>query len=376
MTLADPQMPVARKGPWLPRLIASRRFQSWAARFPLTRRIARKDGEKLFDLVSGFVYSQVLLAVVELRLLPTLMAGPMSATDLAKGTDLTADRMEILCDAAVALGLLTKRRALYRPGRLGAAMQGVPGLEAMIRHHGAFYRDLEDPVALIAQQKDTELAQFWPYVFGAAQAEDPDTARTYSDLMAQSQVLVAEDTLARVDLRDAKTVLDIGGGTGAFLRAVGARHKKPALHLFDLAAVVPDATAQFAQAGLSERVTITPGSFRDNPLPQGADVISLVRVLYDHADETVAALLSKIYDTLPKEGRLIVSEPMAGGDIPTRSGDGYFAFYTLAMQTGRARSPHKIKQMLSDAGFKTITDQGSSRAFVTHVIEARKHTSS
>ena len=94
MTLADPQMPVAHKGPWLPRLIASRRFQSWAARFPLTRRIARKDGEKLFDLVSGFVYSQVLLAVVELRLLPTLMAGPLSAADLAKGTDLTAGPYE------------------------------------------------------------------------------------------------------------------------------------------------------------------------------------------------------------------------------------------------------------------------------------------
>lgn len=371
MTLADPHT-APKKGPWLPRLIASRRFQSWAARFPLTRRIARKDGEKLFDLVSGFVYSQVLMAVVELRLIPTLMTGPLTAADLAKGSPLSADRMAILCDAAVALGLMQKKRGRYRPGRLGAAMQGVPGLEAMIRHHGAFYRDLEDPVGLLSGQKETELAQFWPYVFGAAKAEDPDTARTYSDLMAQSQVLVAEDTLARVDLGGAKKILDIGGGTGAFLRAVGARHKSPQLHLFDLSAVVPDATAQFAQAGLSDRVMITSGSFRDDPLPSDADVISLVRVLYDHADETVHALLSKVYDTLPKGGRLIISEPMAGGDIPSRCGDGYFAFYTLAMQTGRARSPGKIMEILRDCGFSDVSDKGSARPFVTHVIEARK----
>lgn len=361
-----------RKGPLLPRIIASRRFQSWAARFPLTRGIARRDGEKLFDLVSGFVYSQVLLAVVDLRLMPVLMSGPHSAEDLAKGTDLNADRMTILCDAAVSLGLMRKTRGKYAPGRLGAAMQGVPGLEAMIKHHGAFYRDLENPVALLAEGKATELAQFWPYVFGAAQAEDPETARTYSDLMAESQILVAEDTLNRVDLSGATEILDIGGGTGAFLSAVGAKHKDPRLHLFDLPAVVPDATARFARLGLADRVTITPGSFRDDTLPTGADVITLIRVLYDHADETVCELLSSIHDTLPKGGKLIVSEPMSGGDKPSKSGDAYFAFYTLAMQTGRARSPLKISQLLRSAGFSEIRDHGSSRPFVTHVISAKK----
>ena len=57
---------------WTTRLIASRGFQKWAARFPFTRAVARREGETLFDLVSGFVYSQVLYALVTLDIPQTL----------------------------------------------------------------------------------------------------------------------------------------------------------------------------------------------------------------------------------------------------------------------------------------------------------------
>jgi len=136
--------------------------------------------------------------------------------------------------------------------------------------------------------------------------------------------------------------MDVGGGTGAFLTAVGQAAAGPKLVLFDLPEVAPAARARFEAAGLSGRVTIVPGSFRDDPLPRGADAISLVRVLYDHADETVAQLLRAVHAALPPGGRVIVSEPMAGASRPERAGDVYFAFYCMAMQTGRARAPGEI----------------------------------
>ncbi|MEM8578837.1 MAG: methyltransferase, partial [Pseudomonadota bacterium] len=165
--------------------------------------------------------------------------------------------------------------------------------------------------------------------------------------------------------------LDIGGGTGAFLRAVGAAHPAIDLHLFDLPAVVPDAGAAFAQAGIAAQVHA--GSFRDDPLPAvGADAISLIRVLYDHSDDTVTALLAKVFAALPPGGRLIVSEPMAGGARPERAGDVYFAFYTMAMQTGRARSAARIGEMCRAAGFTDIRSPRPARAYVTRTLAARK----
>ena len=361
----------APKGRWFHRLVASRPFQTWAARFPLTRAIVRREGEAMFDLVAGFCHSQVLLALVELRIPEQLMDRDCTADALALRAQMPPDRMRILLNAGVAIGILQRRRAgTYGVTRRGAALTGVPGLAGMILHHRTLYRDLENPVAFFRGETDNELAGFWPYVFGAGAAADPTVAATYSQLMADSQVLVAQDTLAAVSLAGVKCLMDVGGGTGAFLAAVGTAWPGLKLALFDLPAVAPGAQARFETAGMADRLTIHPGSFRDESLPTGADAISLIRVLYDHSDDTVRNLLTSVYAALPPGGRLIISEPMTGGDRPERAGDAYFALYCLAMRTGQARSAAQITALLRGAGFIAINTPRPARPFVTSVIAA------
>lgn len=364
-----PDAPRRLPGGWIARLIARPGFQAWASRFPLTRGLARRDGAAIFDIVQGFVQSQVLAALVELDLLRGLAAGPGAPADLARRTGLAEDRMTILLQAGAALGLLRRRRdGRFSLARRGAAILGVPGLEQMIRHHHAFYADMADPVALLRGAGETELSRFWPYVLGAAAGIEPEIAQRYSDLMAQSQDLVVQDVLRMVPLRGVRHLMDVGGGAGAFLQAVAACHPGMRLTLFDLPEVMPAARARLGQAGLAGRVTFCPGSFRDDPLPMGADALSLVRVLYDHDDDTVAALLARVHDALPPGGRLIVAEPMSGGARPDRAGDVYFAFYTLAMGTGRTRSAARIAQMCSAAGFVKIEIPRAPRPYVTSVL--------
>ncbi|WP_414896552.1 methyltransferase [Rhodovulum sp. YEN HP10] len=368
--------PAPRRGSgwrrWRNRKIASPGFQSWASRFFLTRGHVRREGERMFDLVSGFVYSQVLRAVVELDLLEATCDAPQSLAALAHRASLPVERMEVLMQAGTALGLFERVGGGYQLSALGAALMGAPGVVGMIRHHDVFYRDLEDPVALLRGETDTELARFWPYVFGAGAAEDPETARRYSALMADSQALVAEETLRSGALDGIARLMDVGGGTGAFLAAAGAACPGLKMMLFDLPAVVPAAEDRFRALGLSERVTVTGGSFRDDPLPEGADAVSLVRVCYDHSDETVRALMGKIFGALPPGGRLIVSEPMAGGARPNRAGDAYFAFYCMAMQTGRARSPERLAEMMKEAGFQGVEMPPTRRPFIASVVVGHK----
>lgn len=369
MTIGATDLPAWRGG-WINRLVARPGFQSWASRFPLTRGRARADGAALFDVVQGFVQSQVLMALVELDMFRRLRAGPQSAEALGRACDIAPDRMQVLLQAGAALGLLRRKRSGFALARKGAALMGVPGLEAMIRHHRAFYDDLRDPVALLRGPDETRLSQFWPYVFGGD--VPPAEAATYSDLMAQSQRLVAEDTLLAVSLGGVSHLLDVGGGTGAFLEAAGRAAPSMQMTLFDLPPVVPDAKARFAAAGMADRINIVPGSFREQALPTGADAVSLIRVLYDHSDDTVRALLARVYAALPKGGRLIISEPMGGGARPDRAGDVYFAFYTMAMQTGRARSAAEIRALVQEAGFANVRSPAPARAFVTRVLTAER----
>lgn len=352
---------------WAVRLALQPWFHRLCARVPGLRGLSRGEGAALFSVVSGFVQSQALLALVELRVLHRLVDGPQSTERLAQLCAVPPARMQVLAQAGAALRLLRHRRDGWHLTVRGAAFLTVPGLEAMVRHHPVLYRDLTDPVAFFRGETRPELAEFWPYVFGAGGAADPELAGRYSALMADSQALVAEDTLRLVDFRGITTLMDVGGGTGAFLASVGRAHPGIQRRLFDLPAVVAGAGAR-----LGPGVEVIPGSFRDDPLPTGADTISLIRVLYDHSDTTVAALLRACWAALPPGGRLIVSEPMSGGTRPDPATDVYFAVYTLAMQTGRTRSGAEIAEMARIAGFDVLQPVATRRSYVTSALVLRK----
>lgn len=355
--------------PRLARLIASPRFQSLASRLPFSRGIARRDGAEIFDVLQGFVASQVLSALVELGILRRLLDGAESPRALALGLGFPEDRTEALLQAGAALRLLKRRRdGRFALARKGAAILGVPGLEDMIRHNRAFYADMAEPAKLLRGEGETQLARLWPYVFGGVEGMDEGAAARYSDLMARSQLLVAEDTLQAVSLKGVTRLLDVGGGAGTFLSAALRRYPKLRGMLMDLPDVMPSARAALGRDGLLDRVALTGASFREADLPPGADVISLIRVLYDHEDATVRALLAKAYAALPEGGRLIISEPMSGGARPERAGDVYFAFYTMAMGTGRARSAARIADLCREAGFADVKAPRPRRPFITSTL--------
>ena len=69
----------ASRGSLLTRMFMNSRVQAAVARTPLLGRIARAEGEAMFGLVGGFVNSQILLALVELKVLDALVSGPLAA---------------------------------------------------------------------------------------------------------------------------------------------------------------------------------------------------------------------------------------------------------------------------------------------------------
>ncbi len=362
---------------WRDGLIASRKFQRWAAAFPLTRRLARRRALGLFDLVAGFVYSQILLACVRLRLFDMLAEGPQTLAALSRRLELTEESAQRLLSAAVSLNLLEQRSGgRYGLGTLGAPMVGNTAIAAMVEHHATLYADLTNPVALLrGDKKDAAMAAYWPYATtepGAAPARlAPERVAEYSALMSASQPLVADEVLSAYDFRKHRCLLDVGGGEGTFLSAVAAQ--APDLHmlLFDLPAVAERATARFAERGLSGRTRTFGGSFFDDALPRGADIASLIRVMFDHPDERVLAILKAVRRALPDDGTLLLAEPMAATPGAQAMGDAYFGFYLLAMGHGRPRTPAEVTALLAAAGFGHVRVLRTNLPVQTRVMVAR-----
>jgi len=357
------------------RVFSNPRFQYWAARLPLIRRIARGRANAAFDLLAGFAYAQVLYACVEGGLFAVLKDGPVSAAGVAQ-------RMAL--SEAAALTLLRSARALnltqepvpdhWMLAGQGAIFAANPGVQEMVRHHRLLYADLADPIALLRadRREPTALSQFWTYagaLHGASERGEQTTE--YSRLMAASQHFVADEVCAAVSFKRVKRLLDVGGGHGAFLTAIDAIYPHLELGLFDLPEVVATGAPIVAAAVGEARITVHPGNFFNDSIPQGYDMVSLIRILHDHDDAPAQALLANIRASMPPGARLLIAEPMAQIPGAEPMGEAFFGLYLWAMGSGRPRSPAEIIAMLRAAGFSSARSVATAQPVNASVIIAQ-----
>ncbi|PPD00389.1 MAG: methyltransferase [Hyphomicrobium sp.] len=352
-------------------LLGSLTFQRWASALPLTRPVAQRRAREVFDLCAGFVYSQILYACVKLQLFQLLSGGARNLSQISSALNLAPEPTRRLLDAAAALKLVERFGAdRYGLGPHGAVIAGNPGILKMIEHHAMLYADLSDPVALLrGERKDAALSSYWAYATSTSATDLADARISeYTALMAASQTLIAEEILATYPIAQHRCLMDVGGGDGTFVRAVAAKIPSIELKVFDLPAVAECARQKFASAGISQRATAHGGNFFCDPLPEGADLISLVRIIHDHDDEPVRKLFSQVRRALRPGGKLIVAEPMSGSRRAETVGDAYFGFYLMAMGSGRPRSASEIISMLQREGFTSAREIRTRMPLQTSLI--------
>lgn len=356
---------------WRNALIADPRFQAFAARFPLTRRIAARRARAAFDLAAGFVYSQTLAACVRLKAFEALRDGPLDLDAFARATDLPPAGAERLARAAAALGLLERRSGdRFGLGPHGAAFLGNPGAMAMVEHHRLLYADLADPVALLRGERgSTQLSAYWAYATSERPGDIADgEAGAYTTLMDRSQDLVRRDVLAAFPMGRFRSLLDVGGGEGGFAAAALSAAPQLTATVFDLPPVARRAQARFAALGLDSRARAVGGDFSADDLPTGADLITLVRVLHDHDDGLAMTILRKARAALAPGGALLVAEPMADAPGAEAMGEAYFGFYLLAMGSGRPRPLSRLADMMREAGFADVRPVRTHRPLLVSLI--------
>lgn len=339
---------------WKNSKIADPRFRALARRLPVLRGITNKNANALFQITAGFANSQILLACVQLDLFARLGKQPMTSQKLAPLVNLSPDATQRLLRAGRGLDLFFQdSRGQWRLGEAGTVINASPGIAAMVRHHAAVYRDLADPVALLRNPpKTTETSAFWAYV-GAQNGIGIDAAEAeqYSDLMRISQDMVIDEVLDAYPLAKHKSLMDVGGGNGAFVTAAGKRNPALALHLFDLPAVANQIASRVTDPATLQRITAHGGSFFAQEIPPCADCYSLIRVLYDHDDKAAITILSNIRAAMKPGDTLLIGEPMADATKGGKLVEAYFGMYLLAMRSGRCRTADDHIALLKAAGF-------------------------
>lgn len=152
------------------------------------------------------------------------------------------------------------------------------------------------------------------------------------------------------DWTTAGHVADIGGGTGTLIAAVLRRHPQLRGTLADLPETAARARQYLTGLGLHGRCAVVGQSFFD-PLPAGADVYLLSRVIHDWDDAAAIAILRRCAEAAGSAGRVLVIESNGtnGGDPAA------FAEMNLRMLVlagGRERTTEDYSALATAAGLQ------------------------
>jgi hypothetical protein len=162
------------------------------------------------------------------------------------------------------------------------------------------------------------------------------------------------------------SVVDVGGGNGAFLAGLLAEYPALCAVLYDQPHVVSTARAVLTEAGVADRCQVIGGSFLDS-VPAGADAYVMKRVLYAWNDGDATTILRAVRVGMHEDSRLLIVEPLV---VP---GDAFevgklYDLLLVAMSGGGARTREEMDAVLEKADLE-ITRVIPTR--MLPIIEAR-----
>jgi O-methyltransferase domain/Dimerisation domain len=294
---------------------------------------------RLWNLERGALTTKALAIAADLGVADALAEGPRSVAQVAAETGADADLLRRILRALASDGVFVETQ----PGVFGNTdasellREGAPGgwREFAQLFGGVFYTlDPRATEATFPRKFDTD---FWSWL-----AENADERAAFDRAMAGGKERSAQ-RLADLDWRGDETVVDVGGGNGALLRAL--LELRPGLRgiVFD----VPETERD--EATLPERMTFVAGSFFERVPPGDAYVLSAI--LHDWDDESAAAILGTIRRAAAPQTRLLVIEAVvAEGNEP--NGVKWLDLLLHVLAAGRERDETQWRELLDRAGFR------------------------
>lgn len=323
--------------------------------------------QEVLEFARSFQPVCVLTAATALDVFSPLYARPMTAGALAGelGTDPRATA--VLLDALVALEFLNKQGEIYSVPQDVAGLlteQSADNVLPMVRHLANCLRRWVELPRVIRTGKCAETG---PSIRGAdADRED------FIGAMNLISRPVAAGVVEKIQPFKFRHMLDVGGGPGtwsiAFLRAAPEARAT----LFDLPAVLSIAEQQFAEVGLTDRVTLVGGDFYTDTLPEGADLAWLGAICHQNSRQQNRELFSKVHTALADDGVVVIRDMVMDPSHTSPVGGALFAVNMLvATEGGGTYTFDEYREDLCAAGF-TGVELVHRDELMSSLIRARK----
>lgn len=308
--------------------------------------------------LSGFRLPALTVAD-ELGLFAYLDASPATATDIAEHFKLSLRASEALINLLCSLGFLVKQNGVYNLSELARnyllpespyywggvlhTVKDMPVSHAMLRE--AMHRD-----TVHAGGPTKTFTESWENNTLTHEQARKFTAKMHSHGFSSAVALARSDAFHGV-----RSLLDVGGGSGAYAIALAAAHPDLRCTVADLPQVCPITQQYIESYGMTDRIrTLALDMFKDR-WPRGHDAIFFSDILHDWERSRCLWLLKNSLENLPPGGWLFVHEVLlADGKVGPTTANAY-SLAMLMVTKGQQFTAGELESMFAEAGFIDIS---------------------
>jgi hypothetical protein len=320
-------------------------------------------------LIDGYKTTQAVYVAATLGIGDLLADEPRDSDDLAAATETDPDALRRLLRALAALGVLEEAEGnVFKLTDVGEGLRsdGDEPLAGWAVFSGA--ADAWQAWGELLYSTRTGKSAFahvhgmnaWDY-----RAEHPQSAAVFDRAMTDLARRSNRSLLHAYDFGRYGTVVDVGGGRGAFIAALLTAHPGMQGVLFDLPYVIEARGDTAGEAG--SRLRAVAGNFFES-VPEGGDAYTLRAVIHDWADEEAVAILRTCRRAMADDAALLVIERDLGP--PNTAPEAKLSDLNMLVGPGgRERAIDEYAALFEAAGFDF---KGSTPSeFGLQVIEGR-----
>jgi 3-hydroxy-5-methyl-1-naphthoate 3-O-methyltransferase len=312
----------------------------------------------LMQLATAFWAFKTLAAANEIDLFTRIAEGGTTPAELARDLKIEERPAEMLLTACASLGLLEKRKARYVNSPLAENF-----LVRGCRYYFGGFVTMLDKRLYHGWDKLTEaLRTNRPTTWDPDKQEslfdntDPSMMATFWQAMHSLSTFTARTLGDAVNLSGFKRLLDVGGGSGAFDIELCRHYPQLRATVYDLPFVAEIALRNAKEAGVADRVSVSPGNFfTDAHFPAGHDVVLLSMIMHDWSEPENREILRKAFEALASGGAVVITELLVNDE---KTGPPPAALMSLNMlietRGGRNYTAAEYESWLQEIGFARI----------------------
>jgi len=332
-----------------------------------------EDVGEISAITYGFMASKALFAALEFDLFTHIAQGSDSTRALAAAAGIAENRLVTLLSALKSLGLVSEEggRLVNAPATSRYLVAGAPGdFRDYVRFvNGEFgyesFRHLG--AALRGERIFPDKGFYEGMIYAAGIGGERFSSAQHTGSLGPARVLAK-----RLNFKDRRKLLDVGGGSGAYSIAFCVANPRLEATILDFPDTVETAKRYAREAGLADRIAHLAGDATKVGWPAGHDVVFISYVFSAVGEADIAILARRAFDALPPGGLALIHDFMVddAGDGPR-----FAAWYLLGAMfdnpTAVCLAPAYVERVLSDAGF-TVEGTETMLPGITMLTRASK----